>query len=315
MAGNSDKAWKSQYAQNKYRYNGKELQNQEFSDGSGLEEYDYGASLQDPQLGVWHNLDPMMEKSRRWSPYVYGADNPIRFLDFEGNTIGDPNDPFTKRVQAALNRTKAGAKRWKSLADNTKRTFYFVGVDLSSPEDWKKAIAKHMGLRKAGETMPKGMYDKEKGGDFDVSVHDYLKYNPKTGKEDKTDAWADTYIILNEGAIKFEGDIKAGVAGSDDNALYEEAAFEYNAAHEGQHGLQDDAEFYEKIYDPKTKTFRQGRELREKDAEGNYILPHEKNADFKGRQIRDEFLNDHKNPHPHPGSAGPADARNLRQLD
>jgi hypothetical protein len=40
MAGISDKALKTQYIQNKYRYTGKELQSQEFSDGSGMEEYD-----------------------------------------------------------------------------------------------------------------------------------------------------------------------------------------------------------------------------------------------------------------------------------
>jgi RHS repeat-associated protein len=84
MSGISDKALKSNYAENKYRYNGKELQHQEFSDGTGLEEYDFASRLQDPQLGIWHSVDPLADENRRWSCYTYAMDNPIRFVDPEG---------------------------------------------------------------------------------------------------------------------------------------------------------------------------------------------------------------------------------------
>ncbi len=79
--------------QNKIGITGKELQSKEFSDGSGLEEYDFGARFYDSKIGRWTTIDPKADKFEGLSPYVYTANNPVLLVDFDGK---DWTITFTK---------------------------------------------------------------------------------------------------------------------------------------------------------------------------------------------------------------------------
>ena len=75
-----------------YKYTGKELDRMH-----GLDLHDHGARWSDTNLARWHVMDPLAEENTWISPYVLCLNNPIKFVDLDGNKPGD----FFKTVNAA----------------------------------------------------------------------------------------------------------------------------------------------------------------------------------------------------------------------
>ena len=68
---------------NRYLFSGKELQDQSLG-GKLLGLYDFGSRFYDPTLGRWFNVDPKLEFV---SPYGYCANNPVLYIDPNGEDI------------------------------------------------------------------------------------------------------------------------------------------------------------------------------------------------------------------------------------
>ena len=77
--------------------------------------YDFRARMYDPRVGRWFSTDAFESKHASISPYVFALNNPIYFIDPDGNDIL-PSTAFMASVYGPLlTKLRSGSKTFEEM--------------------------------------------------------------------------------------------------------------------------------------------------------------------------------------------------------
>ena len=110
IPGLSISAWPDK--KNYYKWSTKEIQEE-----LGLNWYDHGARMYDPEVGRWWVPDPLAEKYYSWSPYNYTLNNPIKNIDPDGRIVGTIVGTIVGGAVGAYDAYKKGTDVWAGAAE------------------------------------------------------------------------------------------------------------------------------------------------------------------------------------------------------
>jgi RHS repeat-associated protein len=150
----------NEVSDNKYLFNGKELQEE-------TDWIDYHARFYDPQLGRWYCIDPLAESYYSQSSYHFSGNNPIRFVD--------PNDMFYDEWEYNIDTKEA---TWVSDKGGD-QTQYVNVVDNEGTQVGEANVS-------GSEAYVYSLRDGVMVTDYDAKFDDDT-YNSKTGYEYTTE--------------------------------------------------------------------------------------------------------------------------------
>jgi RHS repeat-associated protein len=110
-----------------YLFNGKE-----FDEETGM--YYYGARYYDPRISIFPSVDPKGEELINMSPYAYAADNPVKFVDVDGQ-YPKPSE-ILKKAGFELNPFAAGFL--DGLADASPIGAIGFAYDLATDSEFRQ---------------------------------------------------------------------------------------------------------------------------------------------------------------------------------
>jgi RHS repeat-associated protein len=144
MAGINSKALNFGQPRNKRGFNGgNELQNTEFSDGSGLETYDAIHRMYDQQIGRFGQPDKLGDLSYDISLYAFASNNPISRNDPFGLTDTAVNQSHPKVLLAVT----------VTASNNRYKTFIWYGWSSTIDTHWKGNLDQFTYRMRAGDDI------------------------------------------------------------------------------------------------------------------------------------------------------------------